>query len=318
MVNIQQQKKRVLQFISTKGMYGAEFWILALIKNLNPDRVETYIAAPLDDDNQQIELLERAKTLGFRTKIIKMKGKFNPLGIINLFKIIKKEKIDIIHTHGYKSNIMGIIAAKIAHISSINTPHGFEIFGEDKKLKLYMYFDKMTYRCFDYIAPLSKELCMTILQHKIAPKKIKLITNGIDLDGIEAERKNFNEANEITKKKKTIGYIGQLIPRKNLYDIIKAFDLLIHEQKGDHTQLLIIGEGIERASLENYAKALKAGPYINFIGYRNDRLRFLKIMNIFTMASSLEGIPRCMMEAMAMRKPVVAYNIPGINELIIH
>lgn len=55
---------------------------------------------------------------------------------------------------------------------------------------------------------------------------------------------------------------------------------------------------------------------IEFLGYRTDRLRIVNKMDLFTMTSSLEGIPRCMMEAMALGIPVAAYNIPGVDQLI--
>lgn len=78
-------------------------------------------------------------------------------------------------------------------------------------------------------------------------------------------------------------------------------------------RLIIIGDGSKRIELENYAKSLDLSSKIEFLGYRDDRLRLLKEIDLFCMTSSLEGIPRCMMEAMAMEIPVAAYNIPGVD-----
>jgi glycosyltransferase involved in cell wall biosynthesis len=73
-----------------------------------------------------------------------------------------------------------------------------------------------------------------------------------------------------------------------------------------------------RKELENFSGSLDSSEKIEFWGYRNDRLRIEKGMDLFCMTSSLEGIPRCMMEAMAMGIPVAAFDIPGVDRLIVH
>jgi glycosyltransferase involved in cell wall biosynthesis len=141
--------------------------------------------------------------------------------------------------------------------------------------------------------------------------------NGLDLDGIETERRNPDYAIVKNGNEKIIGYIGRLISHKNIYDILKAFDNLVSQQESKNLRLIIVGDGPEREALEHYARSLKSTSLINFFGYRSDRLRLLKSMDIFTMTSRREGIPRCMMEAIAMGIPVAAYNVPGVNKLLI-
>jgi glycosyltransferase involved in cell wall biosynthesis len=81
--------------------------------------------------------------------------------------------------------------------------------------------------------------------------------------------------------------------------------------------LILIGEGSQRDNLEKKVESLASASKIEFLGFRPDRLKLVKEMNLFCMTSSLEGIPRCMMEAMALEVPVVAFNIPGVDRLII-
>jgi len=98
--------------------------------------------------------------------------------------------------------------------------------------------------------------------------------------------------------------------------LIDTFDLLYREHK--NIRLIIIGDGPKRSELEEKARSLPSASRIEFLGYREDRLRLVRELNLFCMTSSLEGIPRCMMEAMGMGIPVAAYNIPGVDKLIIH
>jgi glycosyltransferase involved in cell wall biosynthesis len=110
--------------------------------------------------------------------------------------------------------------------------------------------------------------------------------------------------------------VGQMISRKNVGDLLKTFDSLYKTHK--NIRLILIGDGPERPELEEQAQSLPSSSQIEFLGFRNDRLRLMKELALFCMTSSLEGIPRCMMEAMAMGIPVAGYNIPGVDQLIIH
>lgn len=80
----------------------------------------------------------------------------------------------------------------------------------------------------------------------------------------------------------------------------------------------LVGEGHQRPELESLAASLSSHNAIEFLGFRHDRLALMADFDLFVMTSSLEGIPRCMMEAMALGVPVVAYDIPGVDQLIRH
>ena len=81
-------------------------------------------------------------------------------------------------------------------------------------------------------------------------------------------------------------------------------------------KLQLIGDGEEREALQAQAQALGISEQVEFLGFKDNRLDWLKQFDIFTMTSSLEGIPRCMMEAMAMGIPLTGFAIPGVNDLI--
>ena len=143
-----------------------------------------------------------------------------------------------------------------------------------------------------------------------------MITNGVDLDELRNGGFEDKPKPATPHQPKTIGYVGQLSSRKNVIDIIRAFDLLYREDQD--IQLIIIGDGPQRNELEHYARSLSCADKIQFLGYREDRIKMMREFDLFCMTSSLEGIPRAMMEAMALGIPVCAYQIPGIDKLIIH
>lgn len=145
--------------------------------------------------------------------------------------------------------------------------------------------------------------------------KTRLIRNGVDLQEVNQEMDRPGEPNFRSITEKSIGYVGQLSHRKNLGAMIDAFDLLCRDH--DNLRLVLVGDGPKRIELEKKASALECGDRIMFLGFRSDRLRVIRELDLFCMTSSLEGIPRSLMESMAIGVPVAAFDIPGVEELVV-
>lgn len=237
-------------------------------------------------------------------------GAFNPLSIIRFARWLKHNKTHIVHGHGYKSDIIGLVAARLAGCKIISTPHGWSK-EADKKLMLYETLDRFTFRFMDYVCPLSEDLLESV--RKCAPKnKLKLILNGVDIDEIALQPIFQFESKDYFR----ICYIGQLIQRKNIQLLIQATKILT--KKNINVQLFIIGDGPEKNNLISLSHELELSDKIKFLGYRNDAISLLKSMDVFVLPSFLEGIPRCLMEAMASKIPIVASDIPGTRDIIKH
>ncbi len=301
---------RILQFICSTGFYGAERWVLALSKHM-PESVTSDLVVTLEPGTESLELVKQFTPLG-QTHAIQMQGRFDISAVKKLAALIKERNIDIIHTHGYKSDILGILAAKKAGIPCVVTPHGFEN-AADLKLRLFIWMGCQAMRFADKVVPLSTQLMSDVEKFNIAQDKLLYIQNGVDLSEVEAVRLT-KEQNK--KDIKTIGFVGQMISRKNIVAILDCFDALY--QKRQDIELVLLGDGEERAVLEIHASRLPSANAIRFLGFRNDRLQLLRDFDLFVMTSTLEGIPRCLMEACAMEIPVSAYNIAGIDQLITH
>ena len=293
-------KINVLQFICPTGFYGAEMWILALAKNLDREKINCQLAITRESEDQNIEIYDRFRALGLDAHKIKMNGRFDPVTILKLVRLIKRERIDIIHTHGYKSDILGLMAARLAGIKVIATPHGFGNV-KDVKLELFMRFGRFALKYFDRVAPLSEELESEMVKIKVPYRNMRLILNAVDLEEIELQRRKVSERDYFNSKDKNIVHIGRMDTGKNIIDLIESFDLLY--KVNTNIRLILIGDGPLKKVLKKKARSKSSGEKIEFLGYRNDRLKLLKECDLFSMTSSSEGIPRCLMEAMAMGLP---------------
>lgn len=300
----------VLQFICPTGFYGAERWVLALAKHLDSAKIRCDLAVTSEPENPDLELSRQYQGLGLDAYQLSMKHKFDWSVVSKLVELIKSKSIDIIHTHGYKSDILGVLAARKAGIPCVVTPHGFEN-AKDLKLRTFIWLGCQAMRYADKIVPLSRQLMDDCRKVGVKEHKLVYIQNGVDLSEVEA-----TPAPQRENQEKRIGFVGQMISRKNIFDLLDIFDSL--QQKRGNLRLILLGDGDQREELEAYSKTLSSAKKIEFLGFRDDRLDLLKSFDLFVMTSTLEGIPRCLMEACAAEIPVAAYDIAGVDQLITH
>ena len=312
---------RVLQLICPTGYYGAERWVNALLSAQVEGEVEHHLAITVEPGISE-EVLNHCPLQKDRQHRLAMTSKFDWRVIGRLVRLIRRERIHIVHTHGYKSDILGIIVARWAGVRSVCTPHGFEN-STDRKLRAYLWLGGKTFRHFDWVCPLSPQIKQELMErYKVKANIIRLINNGVDLVEVERAlqapasteltitRNSIDEPEQLF----TIGYIGQLISRKNLEATLTAF----HEfhEKHPASRLVLIGGGDQYQLLEQKSKALGLTKSVSFMGFRSDRLALLTQFDAFVLTSSLEGIPRCLMEAMAAEVCVTAFSIPGVDILL--
>jgi len=286
---------KVAHFITPGGFYGAEQWVLTFLKYFDTDQ-----GVLVCTDKDDLTLYNKAKGLGINTHLIKVKGSHSLKEIITkLSNYMLNENIDILHTHGYKSDIIGYISAKSSNKKIVSTPHGWDL-QSGIKVKLYDVLDRFVLRFFDKVVPLSQDL-FDSLNH-ISHKKLVLINNLVDLDGLpKIQKGNF----------KTVCYIGRLTELKRVNVIIQAISLLPNDIK-----LQIIGDGPKKTELIQLTSKLNLDDRIQFLGFREDRLELLNQSAILVLASISEGTSRTLMEAMALQRVVIGSNIPGNRNLI--
>jgi len=309
------KKLNVLQFICSTGFYGAERWVLALVNHLVSSQVRSDLVVTQEGESKELKIVQQFNVEGGQTFELPMAHKFDFSVVDKLVELIKKRNIDVIHTHGYKSDILGMWAARKANIKVVVTPHGFPAH-IDFKLRCFIWFGCQSLRFADKVVPLSTQLMEDVRGFGVPKSKVSYIQNGVDLSEVEAQRSLPIKAELANNGVKRIGFVGQMIKRKNIEHVLDVFESLT--KKYDNIELYLLGDGESRQGLEQYTKTLNSKEKIHFLGFRDDRLEWLQSFDLFVMTSLLEGIPRCVMETMAMGVPVAAYDIAGVDQLITH
>lgn len=298
---------------SPTGLYGAERWILALIKHLPPSEVESFVGVIKDSSELETPLCTVASKLGFQAHVIEAYGKLSRSAIGKLRRLLLEHQIDILHTHGYKTDLIGVLAVRGTPCKTLSTPHGWSV-NAGFKLQVYEALDRLSFLFMDAVAPLSRDLFDGLESLPGLKRKLHLIENAVDLSEIDAPGETPDVLHRWRQEgRAVIGYIGQLITRKRIDTLIEAFHALDIPNK----QLCLIGDGPQRQELEALSERLGEGRNVAFLGFRGDRIDFLKGFDIFVLPSELEGIPRCLMEATGAGVAVIASDIPGCREVVI-
>ena len=302
------ERVSVLQFICSTGFYGAERWIAALVNNLDRERVTSHLAVTEEQGSDNSELIENCTARICSLSRIPMRNRFDLRVIFELCKVVRKNEVSIIHTHGYKSDLIGLLVAKLMRTKIVSTPHGFE--PGSIKLRILTWIGAQALKRVDLVAALSAQIEDQVKGFGVARSKIRTISNGVDLSEIYEVRQR--RTLETKPQPLKIGYIGRLVPLKNTDQILSAHRLL--RQTIPDAELHIVGAG------ELYDQILQAHGQdgVQVYGFRKDRLELLANFDLLVLASETEGTPRSVMEAMGMGVPVVAYDIPGVRTLIEH
>ena len=306
------KRLRVMQFSYGHALYGAERWVLTLIKNLDQERVETYVCSLVDRDHQELPLLEEARDLGFKTITIDATQSRIWSSARQLATAIQKEQIDIMHSHGARQDFLALLARLRTNCKLLSTPHGWEA-RSGLKERIHHFINKLALVFFDSVAPLSTSVEDALRWTPIPTKRLQRIPNGVDLQEVDSvEPAAELLPGEDLSGRFVIGCVGRLSHGKGLSVLLHALARLSTR----NWLCLLVGEGPERSALECLAAKLQIDSQVCFLGFSADRIALIKRFDLLAMPSYCEGTPRVLMEALAAATPCVGSKIPGIECLI--
>ncbi|MEZ6139633.1 MAG: glycosyltransferase [Zavarzinella sp.] len=236
--------------------------------------------------------------------------------IPRMLEVCKSHCVTVWHGHDYKSNLLGLILKRFWPMRLVTTLHGWV--HHTSRTPIYYMIDRLTLRYYEKVICVSDDLMVAARQAGVAPSRLVLLENGIDLNDYRRQRTPAEARQAMGFSPHfTVGAAGRLSPEKGFDILIKAVDQL-HRAGLHNLQLLIAGEGDEQANLQRLIDGCLLPQQIQLLGYRSDLLNLYETFDLYALSSYREGLPNVVLEALAMQVPVIATAVNGIPKLIQH
>jgi len=311
------RKLRILQTNNHRGGWGGQpNRILIKSKGLIDRGHFVIIAAPRNST-----LVQRAKVKGVPTyDDLEFSRKFSLFNKINevrkIRNLIEVNEIDIVHTHGSQDTWIAATAAIFSHRKPvvIRTRHNtFPISAH--------FFNRLLYRkMIDRVIAVSSGVVKIFEENKLVPyNSIKIISSSVEMErflsvdnGAEI-RKEFG----IGMDTLLIGMVGRFAREKGHEVLLSAAKAVV--SKRPDAKFILAGEGPEEENIKKKAIQMNIGKSVVFAGFRTDIPKFLAALDIFVLTPVAgESLGTAILEAFAMKKPVVASDLGGINTSVRH
>lgn len=336
-------RKRVL-FLQSQTFFGADSAIHAqLMEHMSPEQVEVHVACNHHQDaHKEMTAIDRIQKIpGIKVRPTEFgptvfsrplgeclwfgltRGSLMPLHLLALAAYVKREGIQLIHgTEKPRDAFYGVLLGKLTGAKSVVHMH-------------VRYADwlqptvRWALRHADAVVGVSEFVSQTVIAAGIPAERVHTVVNALDNDSGTWEPRGTAEAQEVRQEfgiapdAVLIGSCSRLFRWKGQRELIEAFASVLPEQPRTH--LMIVGEDDSRANpgggsflaeLQAQVKTLGIEDKVTFTGFRRDIPRLMNAFDIYAMPSFEEPLGMVYLEAMALAKPVVAYNNGGVPEVV--
>lgn len=306
----------VLHLRDTYEIGGPGKTILETYRFIDQNRFRLQLGIFLrQGEAQDSPFIREAKRIGMPVLFITGLHQYDPRMIFRVNELVKNQRIDIVHTHEVKSDVIAYLASRIQPVPIITTLHGW--IGNNLKGKVFIALDKRIARYFDRAIAVSRQIEQDLLEAGVPQNKIHLLHNAIVVENYRRKglRGVLQEVIGRPVESPVIASVGRLSLEKGHADLIDALALV--KKTGHKVSLVLIGDGPERANLVRRIENHGLQEAVHLPGYVQAPQRLLEEVDLMVLPSHTEGLPNAALEALLMEVPVLATRVGGTPEVII-
>jgi glycosyltransferase involved in cell wall biosynthesis len=306
---------RVLELRSVAGTGGGpDKTILAAAKLAAPD-VQLTVCYMRNLVDPLFPIGELARDLGLDYVEINERRSLDLSVWPALRRLIRDRRIDIVHAHEYKTDLLAFLLGRAEPVIPLATVHGWT--GHSRRERAVYYpVDKRLLARFPRLIAVSGEIKRTLVAAGADASLVDVVLNAIDPQRFRRDAARVQSARAELRLRPgdiVIGGVGRLEPQKRFDLLIQAI-AIVRRTRPD-VRLLLAGEGSSRAALEAEIVRLEQQEACRLLGHTPDVAGFHHALDLFVQSSDYEGTPNVVLEAMAMETPVVATDVGGTGEI---
>jgi glycosyltransferase involved in cell wall biosynthesis len=300
----------VLQLVLSLSPGGTERLVVELCRHLR-GRIDMVVCC-LDERGAWAAELD---AVGVPVVTLGRQPGFHPGLARQIAAVIRTHRIDVVHCHHYTPYVYGLLASLITRVPLVFTEHGR--LSDARPSRKRQLVNPWLARLPGRIYAVSADLKRHMVGEGFPEPRVDVIYNGIDTGSSPdaARKRAARAAVGVAEDAFVIGTAGRLDPVKNLGVLVDALALLRAQVPQAHA--VVIGDGAERAALQQRAAALGVAGAMTFAGYRPDVRAMMAGFDVYLNCSTYEGVSLTILEAMATSLPVVATAVGGNPEVVI-
>ncbi len=318
-------RTKIVRIITRLNIGGPAIHAILLTRALQDDRFSSVLVsgytAPSEGD-----MLDLAKARGVAPIMAPGLGReISPgsdLAVLwGLYRLLRRERPTIVHTHMAKAGTVGRLAARLARVPIVvHTYHGhvFHSYFGPVKTRLFVQIERSLSRVTDMILTVGEKQRGEILGYGIGtPVKMRVVPLGLELEPFvdtEGHRGQLSAELGLGPGAPLVGIVGRLVPIKGHGDFLQAARLVLNRMPG--VRFLIVGDGELRDQLERQVDDLGIRDSVLFLGWRRDLPKVYADLDLVVLSSLNEGSPVALIEAMSAGRPVVATNVGGVGDVV--
>lgn len=327
---------KILRIIARLNVGGPARHVVWLTKALQDDEFQTTLIAgsvPPGEDDMGYFADENGVRPVYLREMSREISPSDTRSLLKLYRLIKAEKPDIIHTHTAKAGTLGRIAGSMyrwltwgtlvgrpRRVRMVHTFHGhvFHSYYSPAKTRAFLAIERTLARATDRIVVLSDQQLDEInKKFRVGNlERFAVVPLGIDIEQFDSDpsvRQKLRAEFGVQESDVVVGFVGRLTEIKNISLLLHAA-ALIRERKD--VKFAIVGDGHLRPDLEQKAASLDNGSNTIFLGNRSDISDIYSALDIVALTSLNEGTPLSLIEAMAAGKPVISTGVGGVRDLL--
>jgi glycosyltransferase involved in cell wall biosynthesis len=309
----EQRKVKILFLIPSLGIGGAEWQLYYLLMGLRDDSFELSLAVFYDGG----ALADRfAQIPGLKIYHLHKRSGLDFAYLFTLHRLLQKNRFDIVQAYNASARLVGLLMAKWAGIPiTIMTERNARAVYSSMGSRVYHALERIAMRRATVVVANSeagRSFCRT---RGIRDEKIRVIANGLDTERLQPDKTFVGP--DLSSRFPVIGMVARLFPQKDPDTFLRAAQLVIKTYP--HVLFMLVGGGPEQERVKANVQRWQLQAHVLVVGETERVADYMSLLDAVVLTSrQSEGCPNAIVEAMAMRKPVVVTDVPGNRELVRH
>jgi glycosyltransferase involved in cell wall biosynthesis len=297
-----QRKIHILEILGNAITGGMEIQVSKLIQHLPTDKFRVTCLCPYES-----ALTTKLRQAGFEVFIAPIEDNPTWRSIETATGFIRRQQVDLIHAHLLNAHTLGAVVGGLTDTPVVATVHSMKI--ESQELSVHRLAG--THLLVVCQAAYSQALAVGV-----APDKLTLIYNGVDTDVFtpDGDGGKFRQKLGIPFDAPLIGFVGRVSWEKGPDKFLRIAERIRQLRPDAH--FVIVGQGAMDEQIKTMTEQMKCSNYVHLAGLWEDTSEVYPALDVFAQTSRCEGMPLSIIEAMSCARPVVAFSVGGVAELV--